>query len=364
MNSFGRILRLTTFGESHGPAIGGVLDGVPSGYAIDPEAVQSALDRRRPGGSPLASQRRESDRVQILSGIFEGVTLGTPIGFVIPNTDARSEDYERLRHVFRPNHADYTYQAKYGIRDHRGGGRASARETACRVAAGAIAARILAAHGVGLCAYTSSIGGVSYECADPDADRVYADDVRCPDPDTAALMRRKIAEARAAGDTVGGTVSCVIRGVPAGLGEPVFGKLQATLAAAMMGIPAAKGFEYGLGFAAPLASGSESADFFTPGQPPATATNHSGGIQGGISNGQEIRFTVAFKPAPTMMRTVPTVNDRGEAVELTMTGRHDPCVVPRAVPVVEAMAALVILDALLLHRASTLRLSLTDSPDE
>lgn len=350
MNSFGHTLRLTTFGESHGPAIGGVLDGMPAGLRVDPGLVQQALDRRRPGGGALGSARREPDRVQILSGIYDGLTLGTPIGFVIPNTDTRSADYERLRHLYRPNHADFTYQAKYGVRDHRGGGRASARETACRVVAGALAEQALAIHGITLCAYASAIGGVECECGRPDPSQVYASDVRCPDPRAAALMRERIQAARSAGDTVGGTVSCVVRGVPPGLGEPLFGKLQASLAAAMMSIPAAKGFEYGLGFASASALGSETADIFLPGEPVRTLANHSGGIQGGISNGGEITFRVAFKPAPTLMRPVPTIDDSGRPATLEMTGRHDPCVVPRAVPVVGAMACLVLLDAMLMHR--------------
>lgn len=331
MNSIGEILRLTTFGESHGPAIGGVLDGVPAGYAIDPEKVQQALDRRRPGTSAQVSQRRENDRVQLLSGLLDGVTLGTPIGFLIPNTDARPADYEALRTAWRPGHADYTYEAKYGIRDHRGGGRASARETACRVAAGAIASQVLEAHGISVKARVTQIGRVSES-----SEEAYAS---------------ILDEARREGDTLGGAVSCVATGLPPGLGEPLFGKLQARLAAAMMSIPAAKAFEYGDGTAFASARGSEVADYFLPGKPVHTATNHSGGIQGGISNGEPITMRVTFKPAPTMMREVPTVNTAGQAVSLDMRGRHDVCVVPRAVPVVEAMAALTLLDALLRRQA-------------
>lgn len=352
MNSFGTILRLTTFGESHGTAIGGVLDGVPSGCPIDETLVQQALDRRRPGGSALGSQRKEQDRVELLSGIYEGETLGTPIGFIIPNTDARSADYDRLRGVYRPNHADYTYQAKYGIRDHRGGGRASARETACRVAAGAIAAQILEQQGITVTAYTSAIGNVSYRTLNPQKEDVYRSDVRCPDLQSAEAMRTLLKQIQADHDTIGGSVSCVARGVPAGLGEPVFGKLQALLASAIMSIPAAKGFEYGMGFAAATATGTEALDMFVPGEKVHTVTNKSGGIQGGISNGEDIFFTVAFKPTPTLMRPVQTVDEQGNAVTLTMTGRHDPCVVPRAVPVVEAMTCLVLLDALLMHRTN------------
>ena len=333
MNSFGQILRLTTFGESHGPAIGGVLDGVPSGIRIDVVKVQEALDRRRPGRSACASQRRETDRMQLLSGLLDGVTLGTPIGFIIPNTDARPADYGAMRLAYRPGHADYTYQAKYGIRDPRGGGRASARETACRVAAGAIASQILAAKGISIRARVANIGGLE----------------NGSETEYEALLEA----ARREGDTVGGAVSCEVTGVPPGLGEPLFDKLHARLGAAMMSIPAAKAFEYGDGTAFASARGSEVADFFLPGLPTHAATNHSGGIQGGISNGEPITLRVTFKPAPTMMREVPTVNEAGEAVTLDMRGRHDVCVVPRAVPVVEAMTALVLLDAMLLHSAST-----------
>lgn len=355
MNSFGHILQLTTFGESHGPAIGGILDGVPSGFDIDMADVQAALDRRRPGGNALGSMRKETDRIQLLSGLFEGKTLGTPIGFIIPNQDARSKDYEPLRDAYRPNHADYTYDAKYGLRDYRGGGRASARETACRVAAGAIAGQILNQFGIKVTAYTSGIGKVHYEGQGVSAQEVYDSEVRCPDREAAARMKEEIERVRIQGDTIGGSVSCRVTGVPAGLGEPIGGKLQSMLAAAIMSIPAAKGFEYGLGMASATAYGSESADIFVPGKEIATATNFSGGIQGGISNGADICFSVAFKPAPTLMRPVESVNTAGERITLSMTGRHDPCVVPRAVPVVEAMTCLVLLDALMLHRASALR---------
>lgn len=355
MNSFGHILQLTTFGESHGAAIGGILDGVPSGFEIDLNKVQQALDRRKPGAEAIGSRRKESDRVQLLSGVFEGKTLGTPIGFIIPNEDAKSGDYAQLRDAYRPNHADFTYETKYGIRDYRGGGRASARETACRVAAGSIAAQILNRFGIKTIAYTSAIGRVEYECQNPNTDMIYSSEVRCPDSAFSAKMKKEIETAGMQGDTIGGCVSCKITGVPAGLGEPIGGKLQSMLASALMSIPAAKGFEYGLGMAASTARGSESADIFLPGEKITTATNNSGGIQGGISNGSEISLRVAFKPAPTLLRPIETVTREGERITLTMKGRHDPCVVPRAVPVVEAMANLVLLDALMLHRASTLR---------
>lgn len=352
-------MRLTTFGESHGPAIGGILDGVPSGFDIDHGAIQSALNMRRPGGPASGSRRKEKDEVQILSGIYGGKTLGTPIGFIIANTDARESDYDQLKDAYRPNHADFTYEAKYGIRDHRGGGRASARETACRLCAGAIAGQILSRFGIKVIAYTCRIGDIAY-MADRGiaAEDIYASKVRCPDPATSLRMERLIQDIQAQADTIGGAVSCHISGVPAGLGEPVFDKLQARLAAAMMGIPAAKGFEYGQGFESTTARGSEVADLFVPGLPIATRTNFSGGIQGGISNGNDIRFRVAFKPAPTLLHPIGTVNRDGKPMILKMTGRHDPCVVPRAVPVVQAMACLVLLDALLLHRVSTLRLDL------
>lgn len=352
-------MRLTTFGESHGSAIGGILDGVPSGFDIDPVAIQSALNRRRPGGSASGSRRKENDEAQILSGIYKGKTLGTPIGFIIANNDARESDYDQLKDAYRPNHADFTYEAKYGIRDHRGGGRASARETACRVCAGAIAEQILSRFGIKVIAYTCRIGDITY-MADRElaAEDIYASKVRCPDHATSLRMERLIQDLQTQADTIGGAVSCHIYGVPAGLGEPVFDKLQARLATAMMSIPAAKGFEYGQGFEAATSRGSEVADLFVPGIPIATRTNFSGGIQGGISNGNDIHLRVAFKPAPTLLRPIQTVNRNGNPVTVNMTGRHDPCVVPRAVPVVQAMACLVLLDALLLHKASTLRLNL------
>lgn len=356
MNTFGNIYRLTTFGESHGPAIGGIIDGMPAGVRLDMDQVARCMANRRPGGLELSSPRHEDDHVEFLSGIFEGVTTGTPIGFIIANNDARSPDYEQLRHCFRPGHADFTYQIKYGHRDHRGGGRASARETAARVVAGALAMQVLAQHGISVAAWTTQIGNVKaapYPFATADAvhidmQQVWGSPVRCPEPDAALRMEQAVRKAAATGDTLGGIVTCVVSNPPSGLGEPVFDKLQARLAAAMMSIPAAKGFDYGMGFEGVSLRGSEAVDEFVPdGHGGITArTNYSGGIQGGISNGRDIYMRVAFKPVATLRRPVATVNDCGEAVTLEMTGRHDPCVVPRAVAVVQAMAACVLLDAL------------------
>ncbi len=358
MNTFGQLYRLTSFGESHGEAIGGVIDGIPSGFEIDLEEIQSQLDRRRPGQSAIVTGRRESDRVRILSGIFEGRTLGTPIGFIIDNSDHHSNDYEAMRHCFRPSHADFTYQAKYGLRDHRGGGRSSARETATRVVAGAFARQILSHHGITVNAFTSQVGPIilNKDFHDIDFSMTETNAVRCPDSPTAARMEDLIKTVKAEGDTIGGVVSCVIKGVPVGLGEPVFGKLHARLAEAMMSINAAKGFDYGNGFEGASLRGSETIDKFISREGHIhTATNNSGGIQGGISNGEDIYFRVAFKPVATLLRQVETVNDLGEPTILKARGRHDPCVVARAVPVVEAMAAMVILDALLIDRARSQR---------
>lgn len=354
MNTFGQIYRLTSFGESHGPAVGGVIDGMPAGVTIDLDAVQHELDRRRPGQSDIVTARRESDRVEILSGVFEGRTLGTPIGFIVRNSDCHSDDYENLRHIYRPSHADYTYDIKYGLRDHRGGGRSSARETVARVVSGAFARQALAGLGVSIQAYTSAVGTVTL---DVPADRLdlsltESNAVRCPDPATAAEMERLIKAVKAEGDTVGGIVTCVIDGVPAGLGEPVFGKLHARLAEAMMSINAAKGFDFGMGFDGAAMRGSEVNDIFEPTDDGriTTRTNHSGGIQGGISNGSRITMRVAFKPVATLLRETETVDDEGRKTVLKMRGRHDPCVVPRAVPIVEAMAAMTILDAVMLSK--------------
>lgn len=355
-NTFGNILRLTTFGESHGIAIGGVLDGMPAGVAIDMDEVQRVVDRRRPGQSAMTTSRSEDDRVEILSGVFDGVTLGTPIGFVIRNKDHHSADYSEIKECYRPSHADYTYDAKYGIRDYRGGGRSSARETAARVVGGAIAMQALKQLGITVTAYTSQIGTVLLDASKKvDLSNIDSNTVRCPDADTAALMEAEVMAVRAAGDSLGGCVSCVVNGVPAGLGEPVFGKLHAQLGAAMLGINAAKGFEYGDGFAFAGARGSEVMDRFTSCDGTVTTLdNHSGGIQGGISNGAPITFRVAFKPVATLMRDIETIDRNGNPVTLHPHGRHDPCVVPRAVPIVEAMAALVMLDNVLMARTSRL----------
>jgi len=348
-NTFGTVFRVTTFGESHGTAIGCVVDGCPAGLPFDLDFIQHELDRRRPGQSAIVSQRKESDTVQLLSGVFEGKTTGTPIALLIPNEDQRPADYDHLSAAFRPSHADYTWQAKFGHRDHRGGGRSSARETAARVAAGAVAKLFLRQHGIEISAYVSQIGHlcVAAPYSELDLSITETNDVRCPDPVMAEKMIRLIRKVRKNGDTLGGIVTGVVRGCPPGLGEPVFDKLHADLGKAMLGINAVKGFEYGSGFAGTKMTGSEHNDLFLPGSPLKTETNHSGGIQGGISNGMDIYFRVAFKPVATIMRDQNSVNAAGEAVVLKGKGRHDPCVVPRAVPIVEAMAALVLADHLL-----------------
>ncbi len=354
MNTTGEIFRLTSFGESHGPGIGGIIDGIEPGLAIDLELVQRQLDRRRPGQSDITTPRKETDRVEILSGMHEGLTTGTPVGFLVRNADHHSADYDNLRDVFRPSHADYTYTVKYGVRDHRGGGRSSARETISRVVAGAFAAQALALRGIKISAYTSQVGNicVTKPYTELDLDAADINDVRCADPEKAEEMRALIKEVQRAGDTIGGVITCVIRGVPAGLGDPVFGKLQSRLASAMLSINAAKGFDYGMGFAGCGCRGSEMIDTFVPADDAIprihTLTNHSGGIQGGISNGEDIYFRVAFKPVATLLRDVSTVDRCGNPATVHARGRHDPCVLPRAVPVVEAMAAMVIYDSLLL----------------
>lgn len=357
-NSFGEIFRITTFGESHGAAIGGVIDGCPPGLEIDPDFIRGELLRRRPGQSKIVTQRKEDDEVEFLSGIFEGKSTGTPIGFIIRNSDARSKDYEHIRDVYRPSHADFTYDAKYGIRDHRGGGRSSARETAARVVAGAVAKLLLKRPGITVHAYVSQVGGVRLEkpYTELDLSKTETNIIRCPDAAVAADMIRLIEEVRKQGDTVGGVITAVVRQAPAGLGEPVFDKLHADLGKAMLSINAAKGFEYGSGFAGVSMKGSEHNDAFVPGSGERkiiTKTNHSGGIQGGISNGEDICFRVAFKPVATIIQKQLTVNKKAQPVEMMGKGRHDPCVLPRAVPIVEAMAALVLADHLL--RAKTLR---------
>lgn len=354
MNSFGNLLRLTTFGESHGVAIGGVLDGFPAGVFIDEEFIRSEMRRRRPGQSAITTSRSEADEVQFLSGIFEGRSTGTPIAFSIANSNNRSADYDNLREAFRPSHADYVYDRKYGVRDHRGGGRSSARETAVRVCAGALAKLALGQLGIDVTAYTSQVGDIVLAGDYTAYDLSLAENnaVRCPDAVAAASMDQLILDVKRAGDTVGGVVTCVVKGAPVGLGEPLYGKLSASLASAMMSINAAKGFDYGNGFAAAAGRGSQQNDiFYNDGNSVATHTNNSGGVQGGISNGNDIYFRVAFKPVATILMEQPTVTKDGVETTLLSRGRHDPCVVPRAVPVVEAMAALVVLDHYLLDRA-------------
>ena len=354
MNSIGQLLRLTTFGESHGTAIGGVLDGFPAGIVIDEDFVRAEMRRRRPGQSAITTQRNEQDEVQFLSGIFEGRSTGTPIAFMIANSNSRSNDYGNLREAYRPSHADYVYDCKYGVRDHRGGGRSSARETAVRVCAGALAKLALRQLGISVQAYTSQVGEIGLEdnYTAYDLSLVENNAVRCPDAVKAAEMEKLILDVKRQGDTVGGVVTCVAKGVPAGLGEPLYDKLSASLAGAMLSINAVKGFEYGNGFAAAAGRGSEQNDiFFNNGGKIATRSNNSGGIQGGISNGNDIYFRVAFKPVATVLKEQPTVTKEGEDTLLQARGRHDPCVVPRAVPVVEAMTALVLLDHYMLDKA-------------
>ena len=354
MNTFGTLLRLTTFGESHGEAIGGVLDGYPSGILIDKEYIHTQMMRRRPGQSAITTSRNEADEVEFLSGIFEGRSTGTSIAFIIRNNNNHSADYENLRNVYRPSHADYVYTAKYGVRDHRGGGRSSARETAVRVCAGALAQLVLKEHGIEICAYTSRVGDIelpgSYE--EHDLSAVDSNVVRCPNAQVAARMEQLILDVKREGDTVGGVVTCVVKGAPVGLGEPLYDKLSARLAQAMLSINAAKGFEYGNGFAGACGRGSQQNDIFcVKDGHVGTTTNNSGGIQGGISNGMDIYFRVAFKPVATLLMQQPTISVSGEETTVLARGRHDPCVVPRAVPVVEAMSALTILDFLLISKA-------------
>lgn len=355
-NSIGLLFRITTFGESHGEAVGVVIDGCPPILEVDLDFINAEMARRRPGQSALTTQRNESDEVQILSGVFEGKTTGAPIAIVIPNKDQRGGDYEALKDFYRPSHADYTYEAKYGIRDYRGGGRSSARATAAVVAAGAFAKLLLKRHNIAIQAYVNQVGTVEtpFAYTELDLSLVENNPVRCPHPDTANKMIALIEEAKAEGDSLGGCITCVVKGVPAGLGEPVFDKLQADLAKAILTINATKGFEYGSGFEGTKLKGSEHNDsFITDNGKVTTTTNHSGGIQGGISNGTDIYCKVAFKPTATIAKTQKTVDNAGQAVDLAAKGRHDPCVLPRAVPIVEAMAALVLADHLL--RAKTLR---------
>ena len=353
MNSFGTLFRLTTFGESHGAAVGGVIDGVPAGVEIDMDFIQGELNRRRPGQSALTTPRKEADKVDFLSGVFEGVTTGCPIGFVVRNEHQHSSDYENLRNLYRPSHADYTYQQKYGIRDHRGGGRSSARETIARVVGGAVAKLVLQKYQIRITAYTSQVGNI--KLTEPytayDFSEIEKNPVRCPDTEKAAQMAELIAEVKAVGDTVGGVITGVIQGLPVGLGEPCFGKFHAQLGAAMLSINAAKGFEYGAGFAGVEKRGSELNDVFFVDETGKirTRTNNSGGVQGGITNGEDVYFRVAFKPVATLLREQQTLNQQNESVVVKARGRHDACVLPRAVPIVEAMTAMVVLDALMLN---------------
>ena len=347
-NSYGKLFKLSTFGESHGEALGGIIDGCPAGIVLDLENIQYEMSRRKPGQSAIVTQRKEEDEVQFLSGIFEGKTTGTPIGFIIPNTNQKSDDYSHIKDTYRPSHADYVYEKKYGIRDYRGGGRSSARETASRVVAGAIAKQVL--KDIKINAFVSSVGEIfidkSYQ--ELDFSKIESNPVRCPDEEAAAKMEEHIREIRKQGDTVGGTITCVIQNVPIGLGEPVFDKLHAELGKAMLSINAVKGFEYGSGFCGARMKGSEHNDLYNPDG--TTKTNLSGGIQGGISNGMDIYFRVAFKPVATLIQKQEVLDNQGNIVELTGKGRHDPCVVPRAVPIVEAMAALVLADFYLINK--------------
>ncbi|WP_040281987.1 chorismate synthase [Psychroserpens damuponensis] len=347
-NSFGNIFKLTTFGESHGVAIGGIIDGCPPGIQLDFDAIENEMNRRKPGQSKIVTQRKEPDTVEFLSGIFEGKTTGTPIGFVIKNTNQKSNDYSHIKDVYRPSHADYTYEKKYGVRDYRGGGRSSARETASRVVAGAIAKQFLSS--IKINAYTSSVGDLFLEkpYQDLDFSKIESNAVRCPDQDVAEQMIAKIKDIKKEGNTIGGTVTCVLQNVPIGLGEPVFDKLHAELGKAMLSINAVKGFEYGSGFCGAKMKGTEHNDLFN--EDGTTKSNLSGGIQGGISNGMDIYFRVAFKPVATVIQKQDALNSAGEIVEMQGKGRHDPCVVPRAIPIVEAMAALVIADFYLLNK--------------
>lgn len=345
-NTFGNIFKLMTFGESHGEALGGIIDGCPAGIELDFEAIQKEMERRKPGQSAIVTQRKEPDEVQFLSGIFEGKTTGTPIGFIIPNTNQKSDDYSHIKDTYRPSHADYVYEKKYGIRDYRGGGRSSARETASRVVAGAVAKQVIP--NIKITAFVSSVGELFIDkpYQDLDFSLIESNPVRCPDVATAARMEAYIKQIKKEGDTVGGTVTCVIQNVPVGLGEPVFDKLHAELGKAMLSINAVKGFEYGSGFCGAKMKGSEHNDLYN--SDGTTKSNLSGGIQGGISNGMDIYFRVAFKPVATLIQKQEVLDNKGNIVEQQGKGRHDPCVVPRAVPIVEAMAALVIADFCLL----------------
>lgn len=356
-NSFGKLFKITTFGESHGAALGLIIEGCPAGIQIDQDKIREEMQRRKPGQSKITTQRKEEDEIQILSGIFEGQSTGTPIGIVIPNSDQKSKDYTHIADKFRPSHADYTYFEKYGVRDYRGGGRSSARETAARVAGGAVAKQFLATKGVSIQAFVSQVGELSLQKNYTKLDLSQAEEniVRCPDPATAEKMIELIDSVRLERDTIGGVVTCVIKNTPVGIGEPVFDRLHAELGKAMLSINAVKGFEYGSGFEGVKMRGSQHNDAFVKdGDTVHTLTNHSGGIQGGISNGEDIYFRVAFKPVATIMQDQESLNEAGETVIVSGKGRHDPCVVPRAVPIVEAMAALVIADYVLLAKTNKL----------
>lgn len=355
-SSYGKLFRITTFGESHGVGLGVIIDGCPAGIDFDEAFIQGELARRKPGQSRIVTQRKEEDGVQVLSGIFEGKTMGTPIGMVIYNKDQRSRDYGHIFDKFRPSHADYTFHAKYGMRDYRGGGRSSARETAARVAAGAVAQLLLRHYGVSIKSYVSQVGHIVLDKPYQDLDlaKIEAHDVRCPDEATAAAMEKEILSVRKAGDTIGGVVSCVIQGVPAGWGEPVFDKLHAELGKAILSINACKGFEYGSGFAGVVLRGSQHNDaFYTDEEGEVrTHTNRSGGVQGGISNGEDIYFRAAFKSVATIIQDQESVNEAGETVTVSGKGRHDPCVLPRAIAIVDNMAALVLADMMLRSRSN------------
>lgn len=349
-NSFGNLFKLTTFGESHGTAIGGIIEGCPAGMLLDIEAVQRDLDRRKPGQSAIVTQRKEPDTVQFLSGIFENKTTGTPIGFIIENTNQKPKDYTHIKDRYRPGHAGYVYDQKYGLRDYRGGGRSSARETACRVVAGAVAKQLIKS--VEINAYVAAVGEITLkkDYRELDFSISETNPVRCPDPETAAAMESYIKQIRKQGDTVGGIITCIIRNIPPGLGEPVFHKLHAALGGAMLSINAVKGFEYGSGFSGTVMKGSEHNDLYN--EDGTTKTNFSGGIQGGISNGMDIYCNIAFKPVATIMQDQETIDNKGNIVKIQGKGRHDPCVVPRAVPIVEAMAALVLADHYLWNKTA------------
>ena len=356
-NSFGKIFKLTTFGESHGSMIGGVIEGCPAGVDIDETFIQKELNRRRPGQSHVTTSRKEDDKVSLLSGVFNGKSTGTPIGFFIPNNNKKSADYDNIKNVFRPSHADYTYQEKFGIRDFRGGGRSSARETACRVVAGAVAKLILLKYDIDILAYVKSIGHLEMESDMNDLDSLRelseSNVVRCPEPSVAKKMISLIEEVKLKGDTVGGQIFCFVKGVPAGLGEPVFDKLHADLGKAMLSINAVKGFEYGSGFQGTKMRGSEHNDVFENLDGKIiTRTNHSGGVQGGISNGETIYFKIAFKPVATILSDQSTINESKENIKIKVQGRHDSCVLPRAVPIVESMTAIVLVDHILRNRTS------------